>query len=226
MNEKRRNVFIVPFVITVIVNLVGAVTGIAILSDISKPLIVPFLWGYYMAGGTIPRSKALLSALLACWIGDVSLMFVGLNSNWFMIGLLAFLIGHIFYVITYRQHRSESTDFELMPVQKIRFSLPVVLAGTGLVAILYPVLDGLRVPVIIYSIAIMIMVMNAIFRYGRTNSKSFWLVLSGAILFMISDSILAIGKFAGEIKMGGMWIMLTYIAAQFLIVEGLRKHES
>jgi len=224
MSSERRNVFIVPFVITTIVNLVGSITGIAILSDISKPLIVPFLMGYYMAAVNKYRSKPLLLALLFSWIGDVGLMFVGLNANWFTIGLASFLVAHIFYIVTYRQHRWESKEMELLPVQKIRFSLPVVLAGTGLVAILFPVLGGFRFPVTLYSIALIVMVLNAIFRFGRTNAKSFWLVLGGAVLFMLSDSILAINKFYTPIEMGGTLIMLTYIAAQFLIVEGLRNH--
>lgn len=225
MSERRRNVFIVPYVITAIVNLAGDISGISILSDISKPLLVPFLVGYYMAGVTRYRSKPLLIALMACWIGDVSLMFVGLNANWFMIGLLSFMVGHIFYIITYRQHRSESAENELLTVQKIRFSIPVVLAGTGLVVVLFPVLGDLQFPVIIYATAIIVMVMNAIFRFGRTNARSFWFTLSGSILFMISDSILAINKFLGAIEMGGTMIMLTYIVAQFMIVEGLRSHD-
>ncbi len=225
MKQERRNVFIIPFVITAIVNIVGDVSGIAILSDISKPLLIPFLGGYYMAGKSIYRSKPLLIALMACWIGDVALMLVGLNANWFLVGLVSFLIGHLFYIITYRQHRWESTDNELLVPQKIRFSIPVVLAGTGLVVILFPVLGPLQVPVIVYATAIIAMVMNAIFRFGRTNSRSFWMTLSGAVLFMVSDSILAINKFKGAIEMGGVLIMLTYIIAQFLIVEGLRSHD-
>ncbi|MEJ0033073.1 MAG: lysoplasmalogenase [Bacteroidota bacterium] len=136
-----------------------------------------------------------------------------------------FLAGHVFYIITYRQHQSESEEHALLTVQKVRFSLPVVLAGTGLVVILFPVLGGLKFPVIVYATAIIVMVMSAIFRFGRTNTRSYWLVLTGAVLFMVSDSILAINKFLGAIEMGGMLIMLTYITAQFLIVEGLRKHE-
>lgn len=225
MKQERRNVFIIPFVITAIVNIVGDFSGIAILSDISKPLLIPFLGGYYMAGKSIYRSKPLLIALFACWIGDVSLMFVGLNGNWFIIGLLSFLVGHVFYIITYRQHRWESTDNELLVPQKIRFSLPVVLAGTGLVVILFPVLGGLQFPVMIYALVLTVMVMNAIFRYGRTSSRSFWMTLAGAILFMISDAILAINKFLGQIEYGGVYIMLTYITAQFMIVEGLRSHD-
>ena len=165
-------------------------------------------------------------ALITCWLGDVALMFVGLKATWFMTGLVLFLAGHIFYIITYRQHRSESDERELLPVQKIRFALPIVLAGTGLVVVLFPMLTGgLQLPVIIYATAITVMVMTAIFRFGRTNNKSYWLVLTGALLFMVSDSILAINKFLGAIEMGGVLIMLTYIAAQFLIVEGLRKHD-
>jgi len=225
MKQERRNVFIIPYVITAIVNLAGDITNIAILSDISKPLLIPFLGGYYMAGKSIYRSKPLLIALFFCWIGDVSLMFVGLNSNWFMIGLAAFLVAHIFYIITYRQHRWESKENELLVPQKIRFSLPVVLAGTGLVVVLYPVLGTLQVPVMIYATALIVMVMNAIFRFGRTTPRSYWMTLAGAVLFMVSDGILAINKFMGTIEMGGVYIMLTYIVAQFLIVEGLRSHD-
>jgi uncharacterized membrane protein YhhN len=219
-----RRIFLILFLVDSAINLAGNLLGIQILMDVSKPLIAPFLAGYYVASSVPYRSIPLMMALLASWIGDVSLMFVGYSQAWFMAGLAAFLIGHIFFIISYRQFRWESDENGLMPVQKIRFSLPVVLAGTGLIVILYPALDGLKFPVVIYAVAIIVMVMNAIFRFGRTNPKSFWFVLIGAILFMASDSILAINKFVGEIEMGGVWIMLTYIAAQFLIVEGLSSH--
>lgn len=219
-----RRIFLILFLVDAVVNLAGEFLDIQILSDVSKPLIAPFITGYYVASSVPYRSIPLMIALLACWIGDVALMFVGYSQAWFMAGLTAFLIGHIFYIIAYRQFRWESNENGLLPVQKIRFSLPVVLAGTGLIAVLYPVLDGLRFPVMIYAVTIMIMVMNAIFRCGRTNSKSFWFVLTGGVLFMISDSILAMNKFKAEIEMGGVWIMLTYISAQFFIVEGLSSH--
>lgn len=225
LQQKSKNFQFILFLVTAIANLVGAITGMTVLSVVSKPLLVPFLLGYYVAGSEFPRSKPLMIALIACWLGDVALMFVDIKEVWFMTGLALFLIGHIFYIISYRQHRYESEENGLLQVQKIRFSLPVVLAGTGLVVVLFPVLGGLKFPVIIYAIAIMLMVMNAIFRFGRTNNRSFWLVLLGAILFMASDATLAINKFMGEIKMGGVIVMLTYIVAQFLIVEGLRTHD-
>lgn len=220
-----RRIFLILFLSNALVHVFGQGMGVQILIDVTKPLILPFLAGYYVASSSFPRSMQLLAALFACWVGDIALMFAGYGEVWFMDGLVAFLVGHVLYVITYRRFRWESTETGLSPVQKIRFSLPVVLAGTGLIVVLYPVLGALKVPVAIYATIMMIMMMNAIFRFGRTPSKSFWLVLLGALLFMASDSILAINKFMAKIEMSGVLIMTTYISAQYFIVEGLLKHK-
>jgi len=100
----------------------------------------------------------------------------------------------------------------------------VVLAGTGLIAILFPRLGGLKAPVLLYATALMLMVMTAIFRYGRTSDKSFRFILFGAILFMASDSTLAMNKFYSPVPFAGIWIMTTYIVAQYLIVRGAIAH--
>ena len=84
----------------------------------------------------------------------------------------------------------------------------------------------MKIPVMIYAMVLIVMVMNAVFRYGRTPLVSFWLVVVGALLFMASDSILAINKFYAAIPSSGPLIMITYITAQFLIVVGIIKHSS
>jgi uncharacterized membrane protein YhhN len=68
------------------------------------------------------------------------------------------------------------------------------------------------------------MVMVALFRFGKTTAGSFAMVFGGAILFMISDSLIAINKFLEPLPQSGFWIMTTYIGAQFLIVRGLLRH--
>jgi uncharacterized membrane protein YhhN len=100
----------------------------------------------------------------------------------------------------------------------------VVLAGTGLITILYPSLGGLQIPVMIYAVVLMIMVIAAMQRYGKTTAASYGRVLSGAILFMISDSMLAINKFLHPFFMASAAIMITYIAAQYFIVQGILAH--
>jgi uncharacterized membrane protein YhhN len=77
----------------------------------------------------------------------------------------------------------------------------------------------------IYALAITLMALTALFRYGRTNSTSFLLIFIGAVLFMISDSVLAINKFHHSFSSAAALIMLTYCLAQFFIVEGALCHE-
>ena len=103
-------------------------------------------------------------------------------------------------------------------------ALPIILAGTGLVVILYPVLGELRVPVIIYALVLIVMVLKSLFRYRRTSARSFILVVTGAVLFMISDSVLAINKFLQPVGGAAYLIMGTYIVAQWLIIQGLIHH--
>ena len=75
------------------------------------------------------------------------------------------------------------------------------------------------------GIVLMAMVATAALRYGRTNPDSYLLVVCGAILFMVSDSILAINKFNTSFPMAAPAIMLTYILGQYLMVEGVIRHD-
>jgi uncharacterized membrane protein YhhN len=62
---------------------------------------------------------------------------------------------------------------------------------------------------------------SALNRKNKVSEKSYFTVLAGAILFVFSDSLIAINKFAVGIPKSGIWIMTTYILAQYLIMSGL-----
>ncbi len=205
--------------------LISILLTIPLLGYISKPLIMITLGLYYVLSVSREmRSNALILAIAFSFIGDVLLMLQSKGASFFILGLVAFLIAHVFYILSYKNHRGEPSANHLQGIHKIRMALPIILAGTGLVVVLYPVLYDFKFPVIVYAIVLVFMVLNALFRYGYTNSKSFWLVFSGAILFLISDSILAINKFLQLITNGDFMIMITYIVGQFLIVQGLIRH--
>ncbi len=188
---------------------------------ITKPFIVLALLGYYLAGAEV-RSHVFAAALLFCWVGDVLLMFR--SEAFFIFGLAAFLTGHVLYIVTYLQHRVADRSKELLGPQKARLAFPLLLLGTGLVTILYPRLGGMKFPVMVYATVITVMSMTALFRFGRTNYKSFAYVMAGALLFVASDSLLAVNKFLSPFEFSGIAIMTTYCAAQYLIVEGLLRH--
>jgi uncharacterized membrane protein YhhN len=192
----------------------------------SKPLLlVSLAIYYYVSVGRGELSKLIMLALIFSWGGDVLLMYQPKHELYFIFGLASFLVAHLFYIFTYKQFRSEDTSNALMGVQRFRYSFPVILAGTGLITILYNHLGDLKIPVVIYALVLVLMVLNALFRFGRTGLSSFSMVFFGATLFMISDSLIAINKFLMPVANSGLWVMITYITAQYLIIEGLLKHK-
>jgi len=211
------------FVLVGIAELISATYNITELSFMAKPLIMISLMGYYLLS-TTNRNSLFLAALAFCWLGDVLLMFDYRSELFFMAGLGSFLTGHILYIRCYQQFRNNTATNPLLGPQKIRFALPIVLAGTGLVVVLYPTLGDLRIPVMIYALVITVMAMQALFRFGYTTTKSFTLLFCGAICFMISDSLLAFNKFLQPIPLASLFIMGTYMLAQYLIVEGVLAH--
>jgi uncharacterized membrane protein YhhN len=187
-----------------------------------KPLIVPSLAAFYFQM-VISKNKFFVLALFFCWVGDMFLLFDHVNEIYFIGGLGSFLLAHVFLIFLYGNLKlTQGSGFN--GPQKARVSFPVILAGTGLIVVLYPGLGGLKIPVIIYAMVLMIMVLQSIYRYGFTSSQSFWNVLGGAVFFMLSDSILAINKFLQPIANVGVLVIATYMAALYFIVQGVIGH--
>jgi uncharacterized membrane protein YhhN len=87
----------------------------------------------------------------------------------------------------------------------------------------------MRIPVALYAFAISLMGFLALNRLGRVNTDSFNWVFFGALLFILSDSVLAYNKFVDRLSGVGVIVMTTYMVAQYLITIGatdrkLKKH--
>jgi uncharacterized membrane protein YhhN len=218
---------LIGFCIVAVGELVGLLLDSYILQAVCKPLIMITLGIYYAVSVEREhRSTALIAAIFFSLFGDILLMLAKTTEGYFVLGLASFLVAHVFYIFAYRQHRGDHSASELQGVQRIRLAFPVVLAGTGLVVVLYPLLGELRVPVVLYAVVLVTMVLQALFRFGRTVPPSFWLVFAGALLFMLSDCLIAINKFMMPVDHAELWIMSTYMVGQFFIVRGLLEHRS
>jgi uncharacterized membrane protein YhhN len=219
-----KNSFLILFVLASSSTIISQALGLENLHHWSKPIIMLALGGYYITATSRGRSWAVLLAIVFSFFGDSFLLYEKKAPIYFMLGLGSFLLAHLIYIIAYKHHVDENNGDELMGVHRVRLAFPIVLAGSGLVIVLFPHLGDLKFPVTVYAVILVLMVLNALFRYNRTNMQSFWLVFAGAVLFMVSDSILALNKFLMTFPNAGIWIMLTYVSAQFLIVEGLIRH--
>ena len=94
--------------------------------------------------------------------------------------------------------------------------------GIVVYILLFPHLDGVLKPaVLIYVLAILSMSSMALNRLGNGHPISFTLVFAGSLLFVASDTMIAINRFLVSIPFEGLLIMSTYIGAQYLIMRGL-----
>ncbi len=206
-------------------HLSGHLFGFEVLS-ITKPFIISALMVYFLFS-TTSRSSLFyltLAALLMSWLGDMFLMFDDQNATFFIYGLVSFLLAHVIYIFSYRKAKNDTASNPLLSSQKLRHGSTLVLAGIALIYVLEPGLGEMKIPVMVYASVIVVMTITALLRYGYSSIQSFSLVFGGAIMFMISDSLLAVNKFLNPFAYAGFWIMATYCLAQFLIVKGIINH--
>lgn len=127
----------------------------------------------------------------------------------FIAGLISFLTAHLFYIFAF----SRSSSLHLVR------SIPFYLLGGVLGYFLFPLIEpGMKIPVFIYGFALTTMGWRIASR--DTNSKSLWIGISGAFLFIISDSIIGFSQLARiTIPNSVILIMITYYSAQYLLFK-------
>lgn len=133
--------------------------------------------------------------------------------HWFVIGLTAFLIGHLFYLTAFfgRWHYAPGRFWTFVPL----LAFGVYMGMTFTNALSGGPDAGLIVPVIAYIAVILTMTWAAIM------TGNGWLI-AGSLLFTASDAILAWNKFVASVPWSGVLVMVTYYSAQFLIAHSLQ----
>ena len=157
------------------------------------PILSLYFW--LIAGG-----------LVFCLIGDIFLMF---PSNRFMEGLISFLIGHLFYVWAFISGSGVGATLGLL--------LLFIAGGTLIYWILFPSLGKMKVPVSLYTIVILIMAWQAWERWISIVQIHALLAAIGAVLFLISDVLLAMNRFKKKFHHAHAFILSFYYVAQTLI---------
>lgn len=178
---------------------------------IFKPLTMVFIWLIAILGqAALPLYKYMIIAgLVFSMAGDVFLM---LPSDRFVAGLVAFLVAHLFYIVAFM---SEISTLIWWPL------ILLVTYGIVIYFILAPHLGKLKPPVIIYIVVILVMAWLAWGRWRQTGQGGALLAFLGAILFVISDTILATDRFHGAFKAARVLNLATYFAAQCMIAGSI-----
>jgi uncharacterized membrane protein YhhN len=156
------------------------------------------------------QAKLLAAALLFSAAGDA---FLGIDGDrLFVPGLASFLITHVLYAAIFARIAKVASAPPTI-VRKVAM-VAVPLFAVSFAIVLWPALGSLAVPVALYMIAIVTMALLSL----RIAS---WSVPAGAVLFVASDSLIALGKFLWDAAWISPAIWITYALAQLLIVYGL-----
>ena len=185
-----------------------------------KPVLIPLLGFAVYAYKRFPSRNTLLAALAFSWIGDVILLFADIAEIYFILGLVSFLISHIIYCTLFNKQEHIQTRNNIV----FRIGCGIIAVYLiGMLWVLLPTLGNLKIPVIVYAFVICTMVLfafNGFLTWSKPGNKY---AFAGAVIFVVSDSILAMDKFHAPIEKSAFMIMLTYLLAQYLLVDGILK---
>lgn len=156
-----------------------------------------------LAAAVWPAGALTTTAFVACAAGDGFLLS---KEKYFLHGLGAFLVGHLLFVADFAMRASGPPPLVLVAAM-------VVAAGAVLWRIM-PTLKGvLRVAVPVYALALGAMVATA----GAVST----LAMVGAAIFVVSDSVLALNRFARPVPGAEIVVMTTYYAAILTIAAAV-----
>lgn len=184
-----------------------------------KPFVVPSIAFYFLSKEVIKykTGKYLMMVLLFSWLGDILLIFD--SSLHFTLGLFSFLMAHFFYILIFSSY---TMPFKSKVTHIVTILFFLVLA-TFILQAVWDKTGNLQIPVLIYTIVISLMGVTATF---NTIENGDYYSLLGAMLFIISDALIALNTFH-SISVEGLnfpfLIMLTYIGAQLILVSSVIK---
>jgi len=153
-----------------------------------------------------PLTLILIIGLLFSLLGDTYLIY---PEKYFKKGLIAFLLGHICYIIAFIV--SSDTHFTLY------LFFPITIIGFLYLRSIMPYSGKMKIPIIIYVIIIAIMGWAAMERLNSLHTVGSLIAVLGAVLFMISDGVLALNKFKKPFHSAELIILATYFSAQWLL---------
>lgn len=188
------------------------------LDRVSQWFLMPLLVLVLLAAtaGT-PRGRLVRLTLVSLgfsWLGDTAPGFAPDDAS-FIVMIAFFLVAQVVFIAAFWPYRSASVLSPTQPARRRWLAVPYLLALVGLVAACAPGAGSLLVPVIVYGATLALMAALAT-GVGR-------LVAAGGAIFVVSDSLIALEAFVEgwSLPGQGFWVMITYIAAQALIVAGV-----
>jgi len=222
---------VIVVLLLAILDWIAADKKIKSLEYFAKPAtMLALLWWVWQSVGWGGPMLWFTIGIIFCLAGDVFLM---LPFDMFIFGLLAFLVGHISYIIGLNNAPPFINLMGMIMILLLRNPLAIITVVILIIYLvwLYPKLAGglkargkagLRIPVLVYSLVISLMVYSAMLTWHRPAwpSSAALSASIGAVLFFASDSMLAWDRFLKPLSHARLRVMTTYHLGQIGIILG------
>jgi len=206
-----RKLPLIAFIIFSLIDFFGIYLEKQWMVYLAKPMLMTTLFGYYYLNKKSDNLFFVLGLLFSLF-GDLFLL--GSGELYFILGLIFFLIAHVFYIIMVFKILLEIRLKDFMIA-----GIPYLLLFLILINVLYDGLGSMKIPVIIYAMTISFLGVVSLLLFLQSRTKTSLLLLFGVLVFITSDTILALNLFYEKQSFYPILIMTTYVMAQFLICK-------
>lgn len=215
------SLFLVLFILMAVVTWFAAATRRMSLYKITKPLVIlPLIIWFVLRGRTDSPYIYFVIGLCFSLIGDIALVFW--TKTTFFMGMFVFGVAHIFYAIGYSHWPTEWFSFGnllLVPAFLILFATLTYRPAANK----DPKMKGYYQVGMVYGVLILTMLVLAgtsFWRIGWTSIAAA-MTLLGALLFVTSDTLIALETLGYTQKNVRFWVISTYHLSQFLIASSV-----
>lgn len=206
--------FIILFFMDAVLNIYACVPPVKEkLRRPTKCFLMPLLACIYLVSAKA-FSPIVLFGILCGFAGDVFLL--GKEKSWpFAAGLFSFAVGHVLYSVYMWGQFGTPPSLVLLLI-----GAAVYLAGTyGTIRMLWPRMPKMLCPACtLYMLDISFMSISALMYALHIGNWLGWMAFVGSLLFVLSDSVLSFSTFRTRIPGRHLIVMVTYIAAQVMLV--------
>lgn len=178
-----------------------------ILAYFFRPFTIILMVGLLLE--TRPHSfyrNAVAAGLVLCLLGEVMMM---LKKKRFLTGL-AFFLGAL-AVFTVAFYSRVSREFLSWPV------IPLILLAGVILFLVWPGTKRQRIPVLLYMLALLTMTRVGLEQPHQLPGTGPWLAAAGSLLFLVSDTVLALNRFYRPFKGAQVIILATFYSSLLLI---------
>lgn len=225
--KKSMRIAVIVFLVLSLAEVIALSFHIAGVNPILKPLLIPSLAVAALCA-LLPEHSGWKSILLAVALalytaGDVLLLPLANDFAFFAAGLGAFLLGHICFLVILLNGLGGPNDRICDRKDWIICQFPLVLA---LVAVSILNVEGAFGAVLFVYALMLLLVPTCGILWLLRGRKMGWRILTGGLLFVASDTMIALNVFNGiNFPLHHAIVMLTYLAAEWLIVSGIVRQQ-